>query len=131
VLKKVIKYEDWNGEMREETFYFHLSKSELTKMEMSEVGGLEQKINRLVETRNGAEIVGLFEEVITLSYGEKSPDGRRFEKSEELSRAFMQTPAYDELFMEIAMDANKAAAFFNGILPQDLSQSAAAPATPN
>ena len=35
-----------------------------------------------------------------------------------MSIAFSQTAAYDALFMELATDADKAAAFVNGILPK-------------
>lgn len=51
------------------------------------------------------------------SYGEKSPDGKRFVKSEELSTAFSQTEAYSQLYMELATDADKAAEFINGVIP--------------
>lgn len=122
MLKRVIKYVDFNGEKREEEFYFNLTKAELTKMELSEAGGLTQKIERLVQARDGKQIIEMFEEVILLSYGEKSPDGKRFIKNAELSKAFMETNAYSELFMEIATDAGKAAAFVNGILPPDITQ---------
>lgn len=50
-------------------------------------------------------------------YGEKSPDGKRFVKSEELSTAFSQTEAYSQLYMELATDADKAAEFINGVIP--------------
>ena len=51
-------------------------------------------------------------------YGEKSPDGKRFIKNQELRDAFAQTEAYSDLFMELATDAEAAARFINGIVPQ-------------
>ena len=38
-------------------------------------------------------------------------------KSEEISNGFAQTEAYSQLFMELATDADAAAAFVNGIIP--------------
>ena len=38
--KKTIKYVDFNGVEREEDFYFHMTKAEAIKAEMSEKGGL-------------------------------------------------------------------------------------------
>ena len=35
MLKKTIKYTDYNGQQREEDFYFNLNKAELAEMEMS------------------------------------------------------------------------------------------------
>ena len=37
-------------------------------------------------------------------------------KSEEISRDFMETEAYDQLFMELITDPKKAAAFVNGVI---------------
>ena len=54
------------------------------------------------------------------AYGEKTPDGKRFTKSEELSTAFSQTPAYDQLFMEIFTNTDVALEFINGLMPAEL-----------
>jgi hypothetical protein len=124
MLKKTIKYTDYNGVEREEDFYFNLSKAEVAEMELSITGGLTQKINKIVATEDGPEIIKLFQEIILGSYGEKSADGRRFIKSEELSTAFSQTEAYSNLFMELAMDSDAAAAFVNAILPQQMEEQA-------
>ena len=52
-------------------------------------------------------------------------DGRRFIKSAELSEAFSQTEAYSNLYMELITNADAAAAFINGIVPEDVAQAAA------
>lgn len=117
MLKKTIKYTDFDGFEREETFYFHLSLAEITEMELSVEGGLVKMIEKIVQEQNHAKLVGLFKEIILKSYGEKSPDGRLFVKSEDLSKAFSQTQAYNDLFMELVQDAEAAAAFMNGIVP--------------
>lgn len=117
MLKKTISYQDYNGTNRTEDFYFNLSKAELVEMEGSTSGGLTNMIEKLISTIDIPEIVKLFKELIMKSYGEKSPDGRRFIKSKDLSEAFSQTEAYSSLFMELATDANAASDFMNGILP--------------
>ena len=48
MLKKTIKYEDYNGTEREEDFYFNLTKAELMEMEMSTTGGLAEMIQNIV-----------------------------------------------------------------------------------
>ena len=63
----------------------------------------------------------MFKDIILRSYGEKSPDGRRFIKSKEITDAFAQTEAYSDLFMELATDAEAASDFINAIVPQDMS----------
>lgn len=118
MLVKKIKYTDYKGNVREEEFHFNLSKAEVAEMELSHSGGLSEKIKRVVATQNSSEIVKIFKDLILQSYGEVSDDGRRFVKNEQLRSEFAQTEAYSELFMELASDADAAAAFVNGIIPQ-------------
>jgi hypothetical protein len=118
MFKKSIAYVDYDGNERNETFYFNLSKAELAEMELSTEGGLEKLIQKIVEEKDGKKIIELFKTVILKSYGEKSADGRRFVKSQELSESFSQTEAYVELFMELSTSADAASAFFNGIVPK-------------
>ena len=124
MIAKKIQFKDYNGVEREETFYFNLSKAELTEMEMGTTGGLAEMINKIIETKDIPSIIKIFKDLIFKAYGEKSADGKRFIKSEELSIAFSQTEAYSELFMELAMNAEKAAEFMNGVIPSDLQQNA-------
>jgi hypothetical protein len=56
------------------------------------------------------------------AYGVKSADGRQFIKNDEVRDAFKQTEAYSIIFMELATDADAAAKFINGIVPEDLSK---------
>lgn len=120
MLAKKINYTDYNGEQQTETFYFALNKAELLQMELSTNGGYQAYLKRLINTRDQAEITKIFKKFILMSYGIKSDDGRRFIKSEELSKEFEQTDAFSELFVELATDTDKATEFFNGIIPPAL-----------
>lgn len=126
MLKKTIPYTDYNGTERTETFYFNLSKAELMEMEMGTKGGFAEMLNGIIEAKDAPSIMKVFKDVILKAYGEKSADGKRFMKSEEISKAFEQTEAYSNLFMELVTDADKAAEFINGIIPADVAASAAA-----
>ena len=86
---------------------------------MRTAGGLIEKFARVAKSQNPDELVDIFKDVVLRAYGEKSADGRRFIKNDEVKEAFMQTEAYSELFMELATNAEAAAAFFNGIIPQE------------
>ena len=121
MLKKTIKYTDYNGEERSEDFYFNLSKAEIMEMEMSQNGGMSEYIKKIVNTQDNVSIMNLFKEIIQKSYGEKSLDGKRFIKNKELTEAFTQTEAYTELFVELVSDADAAAKFVNGIIPQNMN----------
>lgn len=117
MLKKTITYTDLNDVERTETFYFNLTKPEIVRMQSSVKGGLDIRLKGIANVLDGAAILEFFEELIFKAYGEKSEDGRRFVKSDELSTAFMQTPAYEALFEELVTNDKAAAEFVNGVLP--------------
>lgn len=126
MIKKTITYTDFNGGERTEDFYFHLTKAEITKMEMSVNGGMAERIQRIVSAQDQPAIIEVFEDLIKKSYGVKTPDGRGFVKRKEDLEAFMATEAYSQLFMELATDSDAASKFVNGIIPADLSKQIAA-----
>lgn len=126
MLKKVITYTDYDGNERTESFYFNLNEAELIEMELSAEGGLTQMIQKIVESKDGTRIIKVFKDLIFKAYGEKSPDGKKFVKSEELSKNFSYTEAYNKLFMELATDEKAAADFVNGIIPAKASSEQAA-----
>ena len=124
MLKKTIKYTDYNGVKREEEFLFHLTKAELMEMEMGTTGGLATMIQQIINTNDAPAIIKIFKDIILKAYGEKSIDGKRFVKVNDmgipLSVGFSQTEAYSELFMELSTDADAAANFIKGIIPSDI-----------
>lgn len=129
MLKKTITYTDYNGNERTEDFYFNLTKAEIMEMELGTTGGLSEMIQRIVSAQDAPAIIKIFKELVLKAYGQKSADGKRFIKSDELSTEFAQTEAYSQLFMELATDADAAAKFVNGIVPQ-MEQTHVIPAPP-
>ena len=121
VVKK-IKYTDFNGAEREEEFMFNLTEAEITEMELTTEGGLSDSIKKIISAQDTPEIIKTFKMLLLKSYGEKSADGRRFIKSEELTEAFTQTNAYSQFFMELATDDKAAIAFINGIIPDSMRE---------
>lgn len=119
--KETIKYTDYDGNEREEDFYFNLTKAELMEMQMSTEGGLEKRIQKIVSSQNGKEIMTLFKDILLKSYGEKSDDGKRFIKNQNIRDDFEQSEAYSELFMKLVTDADAAQKFINGIMPKDIA----------
>ena len=111
-------YTDYAGNERTETFSFNLTKAEVLEMEMKCSGGMEQYIKRIIDAQDTAQIIEVFKELLLKSYGVISPDGRRFEKSPELTKEFAETEAYSDMFMELATDDVKAAKFVEEILPK-------------
>lgn len=118
MLKKTITYTDYNDRVRTEDFYFNLSKAEIMDMEMSVEGGLTQMINKITAAQDYNALYKFFTNLIRKAYGEKSEDGKRFVKSEEISDSFTQTEAYSVLLEEFTTDSKAAAAFVNAIIPK-------------
>ena len=116
MLKKVIKYVDFDDKKREETLYFNLTEPEIVRLDVQFPGGLEEYINNLDQEVNPQDILSLFEKVIRASYGEKSDDGRYFVKEDKAVGLFYQSAAYSALFVELVQDADKAADFFTALL---------------
>lgn len=119
MLKKDLTYTNYDGVEVTESFYFNLSKSELTLWEASEDGGVSKRLQRMVDTKDGKTIMSTFYDVMMRAYGEKSADGRRFIKSPELSKAFSETVAFDIIFSEMMADPDKALSFIQQVLPPE------------
>ena len=136
MFKETVTWEDFDGVERTEDFYFHLSKAELVDMETSVEGGMVKLLEKIIAEQNKQKILEYVKKFITMAYGEKSPDGRRFMKEDEngrpLYKKFIETEAYSILFMKYAKDDSSFASFINGIVPSDLlkqSDTTASPAT--
>ncbi len=123
MIKWPITYTDYNGETQTEDFYFNLNKAEVMEMNLEANGAYGDYLQRIVEQRDGKKLAYEFKRLILKSYGEKSPDGRRFIKSEEMSSAFEQTEAFSEFYMKIATDEDAATKFIEGVLPKIPSDS--------
>lgn len=131
MIKKTITYTDFNGNERTEEFHFHLTEAEAVALNFSQnTHSLKEHIEKIIKADNFSRLVELFQEVILLSYGEKSEDGRRFVKSQEMRDEFSQTAAYSQLFIELSTNANAAKDFMNGIIPAKSKPNPQAVATP-
>lgn len=129
MLKKVVNYEDFDGNERTETLYFNMMQTELVDFALDLPEGLsdslgddpnaisEQAAISLMDTLGQKGIMEFVKKLVLKSYGIKSDDGRKFEKSEEISKEFSQTIAFDMLMMELMTDENKAIAFVNAVIP--------------
>ena len=109
MIKKTFTYTDFFGKERTEDAYFNLTKSELAEMDMS-------------ETNNMTVLVKTLKTFILKAYGEKSEDGRRFEKKDgELAKAWSETPMYDMLYTELTANDTAAIEFIKGVVPSDVA----------
>ena len=122
MIKKTITYTDYNGVSRTEDFWFNLTTAELMKMELGTRGGFSEMITRIVQANDVPTMMKIFDDFIRKSYGQKSPDGKRFIKPAAITEEFCQTEAYSNLFIEFITDTDKAIEFMNGIVPAEISK---------
>jgi hypothetical protein len=126
MIKKEIHYEDFDGNEVVENHWFHFSKSELIDMELSAEGGMSNKLQAVIKSNNGAEIMRLFKELIGQAYGQRDPSSpTSFRKSKQISADFLASPAFDELLTELVTNVSSAVSFMNGLIPKDLEAMAA------
>ena len=121
MLKKTITSVDFDGNERTEDYYFNITKSEITKAQLSHDGGLTVKLDRIVKAQSVPDLIAAFEFFVDLSYGVKSDNGKYFKKTKEDLEEFKSSAAYDVLFMELISDTKAAIAFITGILPPEIS----------
>ena len=129
MITKDTKYVDFLGNERTETMHFNLTQVELVEMGMDlpddikkEVGDdpsniTEETAMNLMVKLGEKGIMAFLKTVILKSYGVVSEDGRRFEKSEQISKEFSETIAFDNLMMELLADDEAAANFINSLIP--------------
>jgi hypothetical protein len=125
VLKKTISFEDFNGEQVSEDFFFHLSKAELVELELSHQGGLSESLKRIIDAEDGKGIIAEFKNIILSAYGQRSGDGKRFVKNQQLREEFESSEAYSTLFMELVTNTDSAIEFINGVIPAGMAEEAA------
>lgn len=132
MIKKSIPYTDYDGNQRTDECYFNLNKAELAEMEVSESGGFDKFLEKVVESQDTKKIYAIFKEIILMSYGEKTHDGKHFLKKKtidgeviRLRDEFEQTEAFSELIMEMLSNEDAAANFVTGVLPKELADEVA------
>lgn len=122
MIKKTINYWDLDGNPIAEDFHFHLNKVDLAELQVSQKEGMEEYLKRIVEAEDGRAILAAFKEIIALSVGKRSEDGKRFIKSPEITADFMESEALGELLMEFLQNENAAAEFVRGVFPANMSE---------
>ena len=120
---KKITFTDFAGETRTEEYMFNMSKSDIVQWRYSVNGGIEEVFRRIIDKNDQKALIGMVKDLIHRSYGERSIDGKKFEKRRDgvdLVDDFEQSAAYDALFMELITDSKAAADFVNGLMPAEL-----------
>lgn len=122
MLKKIYTYTDYNGVTRTETFYFHFTEAEILDMEMSAEGGFAERVQKIIDAKDQSALMKVIKNFVIDAYGVKSDDGRRFIKNEEVKTAFVESPAFSDIFMDMVTNDELAAEFVNGVIPDTMKK---------
>lgn len=126
MLIRNITYTDYRGVTRTEEFVFGFSKRELMEMQVGKDGGLDVYLKKISNAKDPKAIMAAIKDLILKSYGVLSEDGKRHLKIDRdghrLSDDFEASPAFDEIFMEVATNDIKALEFIKAIIPADLAE---------
>lgn len=118
-------YTDYNDVEKTETFWFNLNKVELAKLALGPKGGLDNVLEEISRTTDVGRVLDLIKEILLMSYGRKTPDGR-FAKTDEdgrsFAREFEQTAAFEEIYMDLFTNVDALITFINGVVPAQLKQ---------
>jgi hypothetical protein len=123
MLKKIIKYTDYNDLPRTQEFFFYLSKKDLQDLNANYDGGLQGQFNKIINNYDQKALLVTFEDIVLSAYGLKSEDGTKFIKNEKVREDFKYSAAYEALFDELTSGddaADKFADFLKKILPAEL-----------
>lgn len=124
MLTQVYEYTDYLGRKRKSTVRFNFDESELAEMALSDEGGLDEWIDKIINSSSVEEIVKIVKNVILRAYGERTEDGRFIKEDPitgaPLSRKFKSSAVFPMVFMDVCFDAKKAAAFISGCVPENM-----------
>lgn len=128
MIKKTISYHDYDGDMREDDFYFSLNSVQFAKLNRLFPNGLEAYIKKVTKDKNADELFRIIDTLVSEAYGERqgnafvkvSPTGQR------LADFFVNTEAYDNLMSELLSGEDALINFLTGCLNQDAQMKARA-----
>lgn len=129
MIKETLTYTDYSGTKREEDFFFNLTQVEWIRVSAKCGGDIRAFVAKCVRENDLSSMLEFIETLVQTAYGEKSPDGRRFIKNDEVLESFIRTEAYNDFVISLFTDANKATNFFNRLVPKELPADVKAPSS--
>ena len=130
MLKKVIKFTDYDGMERETEAYFNLTKLECMDLDLEyeDEGGLLEHLKRIFANRTADEIsrkeaVDFIKLLVERSYGVRPKEDRTLFLKEDddgrpLIRKFRQTPAYEAFIYALLTGDESLDEFASQVLPK-------------
>lgn len=120
MFKTTVQFKDFNDNNVTEDLYFHMLAPEFADLQFNPTtgGDLSKYIKEAMRSGDGQKIYTFFKLLVVNSYGRRSEDGSKFIKKAEFSEEFLNSRAWEQLFLWLTDDPKNAESFWNGIFPE-------------
>lgn len=119
MFEKQITYKNkFDGSEITDTYWFDVEASEIATMKAAHQQDIGAYFRRIVNADNTEQLVQFYREMLLLGVGVRV--GNRLDKSEQVQKDFIETGAYNALFLELIQRPDHGASFINDMFPQDL-----------
>lgn len=124
-VKKVIRFNDLDGNPVEKVYYFSLGQTDVIEMDMiHDQEDVPAYLKSIVENKDSRELLRVWKELLFRAVAERV--GNRLDKSQEVIDEFKGSGAYEQFFSELVSSEDAGASFFVSIMPADAQEKAAA-----
>lgn len=121
MIKQSGQYLDYNDQTRNFEEFFNLTEYELSRLQAESEEGIQVDMENAIKSGSIKQLFDFLEMLVHRSYGRKTADGKKFEKSPEILQDFVNSAHYSDFMMGLlANDGEKALEFIKGIMPQKL-----------
>lgn len=123
MIKKTITYEDYNGEERTKDFYFHMNQVEFSKLNAEIPGGIEKRMQKIIEDRDEDALLLIIDKLVSRGYGifdEEEEFTKIGKTGRPLYEKFINTDAYDKLISELIKSEHNITEFLRGMMPNNV-----------
>jgi hypothetical protein len=117
MFKKTITFTGFDEKEYTQDFYFHLSNAELAVLSAS-ADDMKSRVERIQKAKDNVAILNELRELIRMSCGVRSEDGKRFIKTPEAQSELLDSPAFDVLLFDLFVGQN-ATEFFTQLVPPE------------
>lgn len=119
-VKKVIRFNDIDGNPVEQEYYFTLGKSDVVDMDFAHSGDPKAYLQEIIDKKDSRQFLKLWRELLFRSVGKR--DGNLLVKNETVLQEFKYSGAYEELFSELLQNDDGGTEFFMSIMPADVQE---------
>lgn len=123
MIKKTITFDTFDGAKKTRDFYFHMNQVEFTKLNSEIPGGIQHRIEEIIQNEDEDGLLRLIDLLVSRSYGKVDEADGEFTKIDANGRPlyekFVNSDAYDKLILELIQGEKPIVSFLIGIMPAE------------